>query len=130
MRAQFVYESLTPKVKWDWTFKNEKIIEIFKYQGVPIKVVKVGSDPTRYYAIPSLGEPTRPMTYYNLKTAIDRTKDNIDLHKHFTKENMQMPFRNDGNKPISQKYPLENPNYLGDCANDNKRKKKRRKIKK
>jgi len=31
-------------------------------------------------------------------------------------ENMQMPFRNDKNKSISQKYPLENPNYLGDSV--------------
>jgi hypothetical protein len=35
-------------------------------------------------------------------------------------ENMQMPFRNDSNKPISEKYPLENPNYLGDSAADDK----------
>lgn len=129
MRAQFVYEFLSPKIKWDWTFKNEKIIEIFKYQGVPVKVVRVSSDPTRYYAISSLGDHIRPMTYYNLKTAIEKTKRDIEMYKHFVEENMQMPFRNDGNKSISQKYPLENPNYLGDCAYD-KRKKKRKKIKK
>jgi hypothetical protein len=35
-------------------------------------------------------------------------------------ESMQMAFRNDGNKSLSQKYPLENPNYLGDSANDDK----------
>lgn len=46
-------------------------------------------------------------------------------------ENMQMPFRNDRNKGISEKYPLENPNYLGDSADDDKEhpKKKRKKKK-
>lgn len=48
----------------------------------------------------------------------------------FVKENMQMPFHNDGNIPIIQKYPLENPNIIGDCAYDNKKKKKRRKVRK
>jgi len=49
-------------------------------------------------------------------------------------ENMQMPFRNDGNKVITQKYPLDNPNYLGDAADDDKAhpkkklKKKKRKV--
>jgi hypothetical protein len=38
-------------------------------------------------------------------------------------ENMQMPFRNDGNKVITEKRPLENPNYLGDAAGDDKTKK-------
>lgn len=128
MRAKFIYESLNPKVKWDWTFKNEKIIEVFKYKGFPIKVIKMGNDPTRYYAISSFGEHKRPVAYYNLRKAIDRAKRDIDIHVQFMKENMQMPFRNDRNKTISQKYPLENPNYLSDCAN--KRKKKPRKIKK
>jgi hypothetical protein len=131
VKAKFIYEFLSSKVKWDWTFKNEKIIEIFKYKEVPIKVIKVGNDPPRYYAITSLGSHDRPMTYYNLKKAIDKAKQEIDLHKHFMEENMQIPFRNNGNKYISQKYPLENPNYLGDCANDDKKlKNKRRKINK
>ena len=38
----------------------------------------------------------------------------------FVKETMQMPFRNDSNKVVGQKYPLDNMNYLGDAANDNK----------
>jgi hypothetical protein len=51
------------------------------------------------------------------------------MKAQFVHENMQMPFRNDGNRSISQKYPLENPNYLGDCADDNKKiKNKHRKI--
>jgi hypothetical protein len=133
MRAYSIYEYLNefhtmnnPKIKWDWTFKNEKIIDVFKYKGIPIKVVKVGNNPTRYYAIPSLGEHERPMTYYNLKPAINRVKNDIDIYTHFIEENMQTPLSHvDKNKPISQKYPLENPNYLGDSANNNKRKKKR-----
>ncbi len=46
----------------------------------------------------------------------------------FFHENMQTSFRNDGNKSISQKYPLENPNYIGDSAHDNKKKNKFKKI--
>jgi len=138
MRAYFIYESLNkfqtmknPKIKWDWTFKNEKIIDVFKYKGIPVKVVRTGNNPIRYYAIPSLGEHDRPMTYYNLKTAINRVKNDIDIYTHFIEENMQTPLSHaDKNKPISQKYPLENPNYLGDSADDNKNKKIKRRMKK
>lgn len=39
------------------------------------------------------------------------------------KETMQIPFTNKNkNKPIRQRYPLENPNYIGD-SNSNKIKK-------
>jgi hypothetical protein len=51
------------------------------------------------------------------------------MRAQFVHENRQMPFSNrDKNQPISGKYPLENPNYIGDSANDNKKKKKRKKI--
>jgi hypothetical protein len=52
------------------------------------------------------------------------------MRAKFVKENMQMPFHNDGNIPIIQKYPLDNPNIIGDCAYDNKKKKKKLKIRK
>jgi hypothetical protein len=42
------------------------------------------------------------------------------MRAKFVHENMQMPFRNDGNRVITQKYPLENPNYLGDSADDDR----------
>jgi len=45
------------------------------------------------------------------------------------KETMQIPLSNKNkNKPIRQKYPLENPNYLGDCANNSKKIKKNKNI--
>jgi len=128
MIAKFVYESLMPKIKWDWTFKNEKIIDIFKYRGIPVKIVRVENDPSKYYFIPSLGEHIAPMGYYNLKKTIELGKRHIDLYLYLykIKESMQIPLKNDKNKIITQKYPLENPNYLGDCANDNKKTKNKK----
>jgi len=51
------------------------------------------------------------------------------MRAQFIHENMQMPFSNrDKNKPITGRCVLNNSNYLGDSADDDKPKKKRRKI--
>jgi len=52
------------------------------------------------------------------------------MRAKFIYDNLQQPFSNkDKNKVITGKYPLENINYIGDAAYDNKKKKRKRKRK-
>ena len=104
MRAQFVIETLNEynffkrKAKvdkdilgqevantvWAHNFKNEEVIEIIKYKNVPIKLIKMGKDPEKYYAILPVKyfTITKLMPYYSLKSAINSTKNYIDAYMY------------------------------------------------
>ena len=95
MRAKFVNESFfnfrkntSSKVKqfdninWSHNFKDEKIIDIIKYKGVLIKLVKIGNHPQKYYAILPIKKfgIQKIMPYYSLEAAINSTKNYIDAY--------------------------------------------------
>jgi len=101
MRAQFVNENLNefnfrknPKVNanpikknvyhtnWAHTFKNENVIDVIRYKNVPIKLIKTGGTPEKYYAILPMKYYTahKLIPYYSLKSAINSTKNYIDMY--------------------------------------------------
>ena len=101
MKAQFVYENLNefnfgkPKinkdvlnqevygVNWAHTFNDENVINVIKYKNIPIKLIKRGEYPQKYYAILPIKYFTehKLIQYYSLKAALNSTKNMIDTYR-------------------------------------------------
>jgi hypothetical protein len=104
MKAQFVYESLNEfylfknqkkekakriaranEMRWGTNFSNEKTIDMIDYHGIPIKIVKIGEYPQKYYAVLPMKRfgLYKPMPYYSARAALHSTKGY--LHTYFLK---------------------------------------------